>query len=174
MKIISGKYKNKKLISLSENTKPTSSFVKEAVFNMLYEINGTVLDLFAGSGNYGFEALSRGAKIVYFNDVDKKAYKSLLINKKTLNLTDEVLLYNLDYLKCLKMLINKNKTFDFIFLDPPYNFTDEEILNILNLTSDISNKIILERDKNSNTIEISNKKIIKQKIYGIKQITIYE
>jgi len=72
MKIIAGKYKNKKLISFSKNTKPTASMVLEAVFNMLYTIDGIVLDLFAGSGQYGFEALSRGASFVYFNDVDKK------------------------------------------------------------------------------------------------------
>lgn len=173
MKITSGKYKGKTLISLSTNTRPTANFVKEAVFNMLFKVNGTVLDLFAGSGNYGFEALSRGADKLYLNDVDKLAYKSLLTNKREINPLEEVIITNLDYQEALQKYQDKKITFDFVFLDPPYNFSDERLKNILEELSLFSDIIVLEREKNSRLIEIDCKKIIKNKNYGIKQITIY-
>ena len=74
MKIISGKHRSRVIKYIkSEKTRPTSNMVREGVFNMLGNINDLlVLDLFAGSGSYGLEALSRGSKFVYFNDIDHK------------------------------------------------------------------------------------------------------
>lgn len=174
MKIISGKYKSKKLISLSKNTRPTANFVKEAVFNMLFKINGVVLDLFAGSGSYGFEAISRGASKLYLNDNDKLAYKSLLTNKSTLKIEEEVIITNLDYLDALNKYKKDKINFNLVFLDPPYNFSDEQLLEILKILENISEIIVLEREKNSNLIILENKEIIKNKNYGIKQIIIYQ
>lgn len=174
MKIISGKYKGKKLISLSKETRPTSSFVIEAVFNMLGYHEGIILDLFAGSGSYGFEALSRGANKLYLNDLNKDAYKSLQANKKTVNAIEEVVVSNLDYKEALLSYKKSNIYFEIAFIDPPYNFSDEEILNILTELTKMTRVIVLEREKNSSIIEISDKEIIKNKNYGIKQIIIYE
>lgn len=174
MKIIAGKYKNKKLISFSKNTQPTASMVLEAVFNMLYTIDGIVLDLFAGSGQYGFEALSRGASFVYFNDVDKEAYRSLLVNKSNLKLKNELKITQLDYLEALKYYRKKTLFFEIVFLDPPYQFNDEMIAELLDQVSLVSKTIVLERAKKSSVITISNKKIIKEKNYGKKKIIIYQ
>lgn len=174
MKILAGIYKGKTLVSLSENTKPTSSFVKTAVFNMLFKIEGEVLDLFAGSGSYGFEALSRGALKVYLNDKDKEAYKSLIINKKQLNDDKNIVLSNLDYTEAILKYQILKINFNITFLDPPYNFTDEKIEAVLNEIAKISNIIVLEREKSSKTIELTTKKIVKEKTYGIKKITIYQ
>ena len=72
MNIITGKFKGRKLISLeTEKTRPTLARVKESLFNVIADNieDGVVLDLFAGSGALGIECLSRGAKIVYFNDI---------------------------------------------------------------------------------------------------------
>ena len=117
MRVISGKYKGRKLITPSDKSvRPLSDRVKEALFNII-DVKGTLfLDLFAGTGNVGIEALSRSAKEVYFLD------KSVEIIKKNLELIkpDNAKVLELDFQKSFDYFSKKNIFFDFIFCGPPY------------------------------------------------------
>ena len=106
MKIISGKYKGRKLLGFDiPGTRPTMDRVKESLFAMIQaKIPGSiVLELFAGSGNLGIEALSEGAKTCYFVDKSKKAYQVILNNLKELNISSSV--YFLDYVDLQPSLV---------------------------------------------------------------------
>lgn len=121
MRIVSGAFRAKKLLSPTHDIRPTLDKVKQALFTRLqFEVAGAaVLDLFAGSGALGVEALSRGAGKVVFCDVDSRSValtkKNLQLIKLTQNQTAQV--HKIDYLKFLEVTDEK---FDIILLDPPY------------------------------------------------------
>lgn len=122
MKIITGTAKGMNLETLEgEKTRPTSQRVKEAVFSMLqFDIEGTlVLDLFAGSGQMGLEALSRGAKKATFSDVSRDATDIVIKNAKKAKLFDKCRISTCDYKQMLQGIANKEK-YDMVFIDPPY------------------------------------------------------
>ena len=125
MRIIAGKYKRTPLKTLEgeDITRPTRDMVKEALFSsiMIYS-DTTLLDLFSGSGAIGLEALSRGAKDVTFNDVNKDAVRIIKENLKKVREEREVL--NLDYKLCLAKM--EGRHFDYIYVDPPYAFKEYE------------------------------------------------
>lgn len=118
MRINSGRFKYRKL-EIPESTRPTTEKVREAVFSMLIgKVEGaTVLDLFAGSGSLGLEALSRGAEFCVFNEGDRKNYKVLKNNIENCKAEEISSTYNNDFRKAL---ILANREFDIIFVDPPY------------------------------------------------------
>ncbi|MBE7082108.1 MAG: 16S rRNA (guanine(966)-N(2))-methyltransferase RsmD [Clostridiales bacterium] len=118
MRVISGKYKGKVLKSpSSDNIRPTGDKVKQALFTKLqfFVNDSVVLDLFAGSGALGIEALSRGAKKVFFVDKDARSIKLLKENLKGLDGEHKVI--SCDYLKALDLV---DQQCDLIILDPPY------------------------------------------------------
>lgn len=123
MRIISGKYRGISLIDFSlDTTKPTLDRVKESVCGSLQFLfsNSSVLDLFAGSGAYGIEALSRYASAVDFVDNNKDAIKIINKNLQKIKIpTDSV--YHMDYMQFLKFALSNGKKYDIVFLDPPYN-----------------------------------------------------
>lgn len=120
MRVISGSARGLKLLSLEGlDTRPTLDRVKEALFSMLipYINRATVLDLFAGSGALGIEALSRGSSEAVFVDMNPSAMDIVKKNVALARLTDKASFYqqnSLDYLK------HSDKVFDLIFIDPPY------------------------------------------------------
>jgi RNA methyltransferase, rsmD family len=118
MRINSGRFKYRKL-EIPESARPTTEKVREAVFSMLIgKVEGaTVLDLFAGSGSLGLEALSRGAEFCVFNEGDRKNYKNLKNNIANCKADEISSTYNNDFRKAL---ILANREFDIIFVDPPY------------------------------------------------------
>lgn len=123
MRVISGKSRGKKLISLEgDNTRPTLDRVKEALFNIIqFDIkDAVVLDLFAGTGALGIEALSRGAKEVVFCDKVPDAIKVIKQNVTNTSNLDKATIINKDCKDVLKDLSKQNKKFDIVFLDPPY------------------------------------------------------
>lgn len=154
-------------------TKETASMVREAVFNSLSTINGNVLDLFAGSGSYGFTAISCGASFTQFIDNNLIAFKTIKENIKRLGVEDNAKVYKIDYLDYLK---NCKDSFEYIFLDPPFNF--ENYLDLLISVNKVSNKnttIVLETDKRTKVIEEFEDFIItRNKTYGSKRIVIYK
>lgn len=118
MRINSGRFKYRKL-EIPESARPTTEKVREAVFSMLINrVEGaTVLDLFAGSGSLGLEALSRGAEFCVFNEGDRKNYKILKNNIANCKADEISSTYNNDFRKALTLA---NREFDIIFVDPPY------------------------------------------------------
>lgn len=122
MRIITGKARGTKLLTpKGENTRPTAERTKEAVFSMLqFEIVGReVLDLFAGSGQMGLEALSRGAAHAVFCDRAREAVDVIRANALKTRLAPFCDIYCMDYEAMLASLRRK-KQFDLVFLDPPY------------------------------------------------------
>lgn len=122
MRIITGKAKGAKLLTLEGNdTRPTSERAKEALFSMLqFEIEGrVVLDLFAGSGQLGLEALSRGAERAYLVDSGKPAFEIIKKNVKNTKLEERAVLTCENSSEFLKRQSEREK-FDIVFLDPPY------------------------------------------------------
>ena len=131
MRIITGKAKGIKLFTLDGlDTRPTSERSKEAIFSMLqFEIEGrVVLDLFAGSGQMGLEAVSRGAKRAYLVDRGRGAHDIIKKNIEKSRLSDSCIAICEDSLSFLKNQSGAEK-FDIVFLDPPYatNLIDEAL-----------------------------------------------
>ena len=112
------------------DTRPTSDQIKETLFNMLqYDIPGCYfLDLFAGSGQMGLEALSRGAKKATFCDSSREAIDIVMRNAKKTRLFDKCRISACDYNQMIRGIAGKEK-YDIIFIDPPYK--DKIIAEIL-------------------------------------------
>ena len=177
MKIISGKYKGRVLEGFDiAGTRPTMDRVKESVFAMIqsYLEDATVLDLFAGSGNLGIEALSEGAQEIYLVDKNKKACQVIKrnINKIGIEASD---IFCGDYKSALKKYQEQSIKFDIIFLDPPYQ-TDlvkksMEVIEKYELLS--KNGIIVAESNTLDKIICSDKlEIVKSKKYGDKVVAI--
>lgn len=123
MRVITGQAKGKKLKAPKGlTTRPTTDRVKEALFNILnlYIEDSQVLDLFAGSGSIGIEALSRGAKKSFFVDKSSEAIKCINDNLHHTNLISKAEVYRNDVFNALLLLGRKKEKFDIIFIDPPY------------------------------------------------------
>lgn len=174
MRVISGKYKGRKLKGFDqETTRPTTDRIKESVFSMIQnEIkNSVVLDLFGGSGSLGIEALSNGAKMCYFVEKDKKMGAVLLQNIQKLQI-DNFQLYQNDYLECLKKFKNKIK-FDIVFLDPPYHLNLISIvLSKLKEYDMLNTGAIVVCEYDNELIDDNNYEVIKYKKYNNKNIKI--
>lgn len=122
MRIITGKARGVKLNTLEgENTRPTSERAKEAIFSMIqFDIEGReVLDLFAGSGQMGLEAVSRGAASATFIDKSKDAAKVITQNVEKTKLSPDCRIFNSDVNDFIRVTKGKKK-YDLVFIDPPY------------------------------------------------------
>ena len=150
MKIISGSLKGRTINSYDiEGTRPTMDRVKESLFGMIQNNikNSVCLDLFAGSGSLGLEAISNGSKCCHFVDSNKKCIDTLKENIKKFNISDKAFIYNKDYMDYLK---NCNDKFDIVFLDPPYKMhCINEIIRFLHQNKLLKGKslIICEVDE---------------------------
>lgn len=173
MNITGGYLKSRKLISpKGENVRPTLSKTRESVFNVLSNLidfeGANFLDVFAGSGIMGIEALSRGFERAVFIERDRKTFNLLKENFKNLNLNPK-LLYG-DSSKVLKKIDDK---FDVIYVDPPYReglynivlqtICEKKLLN--------NNGILILEHLKGEEIDFLNFVMLKQKNYGDKTIS---
>lgn len=179
MKIISGTLKGRNIEGYNiEGTRPTMDRVKESLFGMIqdYIKDSTVLDLFAGSGNLGVEAISNGAKIAYFIDNNPEVIKVLNKNIANLDIQSKSRVILSDWKKALNTFATQNIKFDLIFIDPPYAYdVYEKILNkvsTLNLLSD-NGLIIMEYSNLHLPTTYENLTLYKERNYGNKSINIY-
>lgn len=178
MRIIAGKHRGVKLKSVpGNNTRPTSDQVKEAVFNMIgpYFSGGSCLDLFAGSGSLGLEAISRGMDEATFIDRMGIAVKTIHENIKKIRVQDQTKVYRSDSFKALTTLVKEGKHFQLIFIDPPYQFKDiGKYLDIIVKTDLLAKDgmIIYEHDANNPLLSYKNLCKIRESAYGTTAITI--
>lgn len=179
MRIIAGYAKGRKLKSPeNQDIRPTSDRVKEAIFSMIafYLPGKIVLDLFAGTGNLGLEALSRGAKFSVFVDNNREALKLVNQNIKLLGYKDKTSVVFSDALKALDLFRKRNEKFDIVFIDPPYrqSLYGEIIQSIAeNDIIDRSGILIIEHPADIKLKdEYEGLKKIKEKKYGNTSITI--
>ena len=151
MRIISGKFRGLKLYPpLDSNTRPTSDRLKESLFSILeshkYNLNlstSKVLDICSGTGALGIEAISRGAKLVYFIEKDPKATDIIEKNISKLKINNQNEIYiQLIQDDAIKAFEKISAMFDIVFIDPPYNSSIIEEcliglkeLNLINLIS---------------------------------------
>jgi 16S rRNA (guanine(966)-N(2))-methyltransferase RsmD len=178
--IIGGKFKGHKIkLVPSPHTKTTISLVKEALFNTLGNStqNKIFLDLFAGNGSYGFEALSRNAKKVYFVDASFKAFQTLKENHKKLKLDfNQSIIFYSHFIQALKKFQKANLIFDFVILDPPYfkDFYLPAFEYLAKLTH--KNSIIICELHRKIFLPMQIKEFIlqKEKKYGNKKIQFYK
>ena len=182
MRIISGKYKGKKLfLPKDKNTRPLKDLVKVSIFNMLdhsKKINkkledSSILDLFSGSGSFGIECLSRGSKIVYFFENYFEAIKILEKNLSLLKNEKNFKIFKNDCFEFFNSYQKINEKFDIIFLDPPYKIKNiSELLNKIRIFKllDKNGIIILHRHKDEEENFPINFKIVENKKYGISKI----
>lgn len=136
MRIISGKYRNRNL-KTDGHFRPTTDRVRETLFNILQsELEGCVfVDAFAGSGAVGIEALSRGARMVYFLESHRKALTVLEANLLLCGEGAAWRIYSVPVPRALDEVRRKDPAIDLIFYDPPYDFTGYTALleNAVNL-----------------------------------------
>ena len=181
MRIISGNLKGKKLtVPLDKSTRPLKDMVRESIFNVLEHSNklsakinnSKVLDLFSGTGSFGIECLSRGAKNVIFFENYINSLKILKQNILKLKLENKCNIYNFSAYN-LENSNLKTEIFDIIFLDPP--FKDSGIQNLIDQIKNlkIANEkslVIIHRNKKSNDGFSKYLDVIEEKNYGLSKI----
>lgn len=177
MRVITGTAKGKRLITVSGNdiVRPTGEKVKEALFSSIqFEIEGRrVLDLFAGSGQLGIEALSRGAESADFVDCNDASLNAVKKNLENTGLASNATIHKSDY---STFAIRCNKKFDVAFLDPPYQagILEDAVKKTIPLMSDYG-KIFCEHPLEIKLPEhILNFNVYKVYKYGKTLITVYQ
>ncbi len=123
LRIIGGEYRNRILKTpKGEQTRPTLAVMRKAVFDILQSQveNAHFLDLYAGSGAMGLEALSRGAAHATFVETDREAFRCITENARTLLAQDKCTFISYDVLLALKKLAKEEKKYDIVYVDPPY------------------------------------------------------
>lgn len=178
MRVIAGEFKSRQLKSVdSKLTRPTTDKNKENMFNIIgpYFDGGTCLDLFAGSGGLGIEALSRGMDHLYSVDKQYKAFQIIKENISMLKIEDRAKVFKMDYQKALAQFNNDNICFDLVILDPPYGLKiNANIIQYLDENEMLNdNCIIVVEDLNEEILEINKPFVLKRQIsYGITTLQI--
>ena len=181
MRIISGELKGKKLSDpLDKSTRPLKDIVRESIFNILDHSNkisikmnnAKVLDLFSGTGSFGIECLSRGAAEVIFFENYFNSLKILQQNISNLKLENKCEIHNYSAYNLEDSKI-KNRTFDILFLDPP--FKDRKIESLIDQikkirVAGVNSIIIIHRNKKSDDKISHYLDIIEEKNYGLSKI----
>ncbi|KKD47061.1 16S rRNA (guanine(966)-N(2))-methyltransferase RsmD [Listeria seeligeri] len=181
MRVIAGERKGHALKAVpGNNTRPTTDKVKESLFSIIgpFFDGDVVLDLFAGSGGLGIEALSRGAERAVFIDQAQAAIKTIRLNLESCHFTDRAEVYRNEAERALKLLHKNEWKFDLVFLDPPYKKQQLEKLLLqlekLALVSE-NGRIICEHDKEAVMPDtVGNFVKIKAVSYGITVLSIFE
>tara|TARA_Y100001958_G_C21187557_1_gene516306 strand:- start:298 stop:858 length:561 start_codon:yes stop_codon:yes gene_type:complete len=182
MRIISGTSRGKKiLLPKDKNTRPLRDLVKESIFNFLdhskkikFKINkSNILDLFSGSGSFGLECVSRGAKKVTFIENYTKGIEILKKNVASLDVDEKINIINNDCFNYVEKANEPDEKYDLIFLDPPFqekriNFLIDNILEKKFLNKD--GIIIIHRHKKDNDKISKNLNTFEIRKYGISKI----
>ena len=147
MRVVAGEFKGRRLHApRGARTRPTADRVREALFSMLGEVSGArVLDLYAGSGALGIEALSRGAESATFVERDRQALAALRRNLEAVGANAEVIARDVG-----RFLARPAGTFDLVFCDPPYDEASRvaaKLSEALPATLEENARIVTESDK---------------------------
>ncbi|PSL50791.1 16S rRNA (guanine(966)-N(2))-methyltransferase RsmD [Salsuginibacillus halophilus] len=181
MRVIAGKHKGMKLQAPSgSTTRPTSDRVKEALFQKIgpYFENGICLDLYAGSGGLGIEALSRGMNCCVFVEKNKRSAKVVEENIQKAGLMENSEVMRFDAKAALTRLFDREEAFELVFLDPPY--ADQQLamdLQLLQSYQLLQNGAFIVCEHDSSVTppeEEQNMAVIYEKSYGQTAVTIYE
>ena len=184
MRIIGGKNKGKIIyLPLDKNTRPLRDLVKESIFNLIQHSkkigvsisNSNVLDLFSGTGSFGLECFSRGAKFITFVENYDRVLSILKKNISAMNASSSSEIIENNCFELINESKNFSEKFDIIFLDPPYNYKNINFLIDQIIDHKILKKdgIILIHRHKKDDIQITPKlKILDIRKYGLSKIII--
>ena len=183
MRIVAGEFRGRQIVApTGRETRPTTDRVRESLFNKLEHseagIKGRrVLDLFAGSGALGLEALSRGARFALFVDTDAKARGAIRENIEALSLTGRTRLFRRDAYDLGPKPANVGDPFDLVFMDPPY--ADDDLDSVVNalLTGGWVSKdahVVIERGSDQAPISTDDAQLLDQRRYGDCHLFFYQ
>jgi 16S rRNA (guanine966-N2)-methyltransferase len=177
MRVIAGRLGGRRLSApRGRTTRPTSDRVREALFSMLGPIDGaSVLDLFAGTGALGIEALSRGAANVLFVERDAAAVAALKGNLERLELAEPLARVRVgEALVALRSARRAGETYDLVFVDPPYDQlrdSERELSALLPTVLGAGARVVVESDRRA-PAELPLG-VVRRKRYGDTTITIH-
>lgn len=181
MRVISGSRKGRPLQAVpGKGTRPTVDKVKESIFSMIgpYFEGGIALDLYAGTGGLGIEALSRGMDKAIFVDLDRKAIEVIKQNLEKTHFLDKAEVYKNESGRALKALIKRGVKFDLVFLDPPYAHQKIESEIAIFHDHGLLNEaawIVAETDAEFQLADqIGTVQKVKESEYGGTRVTVYQ
>lgn len=179
MKIVSGRWKGRNFYpAKGSSARPTSNIIREALFNMLYGkvVDAVVVDLFAGAGGFGFEALSRGASEVHFCDIERKTVGTIKGYLEEFKADPkEYLLYFMDYKRAVSKMESFGVNADIIYVDPPYKA--KYYKDVMERCKSILKKdglIIFEHDKKVDIETVESYIFESKRRYGTTMISTYQ
>jgi len=180
MRIIAGEYRGRKIKQPGSNeVRPTKDRIREAVFNMIaaYVPGADVLDIFAGSGAYGLEALSRGAEKAVLIENNTGCADIISENINSLGLEECTKIMDMDAFNALELLGTEKDKFDLIFADPPYNEGLGKktliIINHYDILKPIGFLVVEHHNDEDIPGTEGNVSLFKQKTYGKTTISIF-
>jgi 16S rRNA (guanine966-N2)-methyltransferase len=180
VRVIAGTAKGRLLKAVpGTGTRPTTDKVKEAIFSMIgpYFDGGVGLDLFAGTGGLGIEAISRGMNRVIFIDMEQTSIQVIEANLKTIGFKEQAEVYRNEANRALKVLAKRGLKFDLIFLDPPYQMkqADEILLQMqkMDMIQDQAIALVEHEASHAYADEIGRLYVRKRAVYGETAISIY-
>jgi len=171
VRVVAGEFRGRRLAApRGSRTRPTADRVREALFSMLGDVSGArVLDLYAGSGALGIEALSRGAESAVFVERDPRAVAAIERNLESLGVEEEVLREDV-----VRFLRRASGIFDLVFCDPPYDWASRLAGPLTEHLPDVTSedaRIVTESDKR-NPLELPFP-LVTERTYGDTRIAIH-
>ncbi len=180
MRIVAGNFRSRRIEApRSDQTRPTLDKVREAVFNRIgpYFEGGVMLDLFAGSGAVGLEALSRGMERVVFVDRSMEAVDVIRRNIAALGVQQVSSVWKMDWQAALRRCQREALRFDLVYLDPPYQRQPlAEVLIRLEASGLLADNATVIAESLRETVldeQVGQLTKIREAVYGISRISIY-
>ena len=171
MRIIAGSHRGQRIAApKGRDTRPTSDRVRENAFNLIGPVDDAdVLDLFAGSGALGLEALSRGAASATFVESDREACRTINANLDKLKLHGAVLCQDV-----LRALAGDRRTYDLVLADPPYDFDHARVAPHLARLLTEDGVLVYESSGRADPPEVPGLEQRTSRKYGSARLTLYE
>jgi 16S rRNA (guanine966-N2)-methyltransferase len=180
LRVIAGSAKGRALKAVpGMNTRPTTDKVKEAIFSMIgpYFDGGWALDLFAGTGGLGIEALSRGAERAVFVDMERTSIDVVRHNVAAAGFADRAEIYRNEAGRAVKVLAKRGTAFRYIFLDPPYRMKEMDSLMLQLAEYGLAEPgavVVVEHDaEHTYPVNAGDFEQIKRAQYGDTAVTVY-
>jgi 16S rRNA (guanine966-N2)-methyltransferase len=172
VRIIAGEHRGARIFAPKGlDTRPTSDRVREAAFNLIGPVDGAVvLDLFAGSGAMGLEALSRGAASAVFVENDRDACRTIQRNVEKLRVTGA----NLVQRDALQALATDRRTYDLILCDPPYGYADHDRLGPYLARALAPDGLLVFESGTRNEPAVVGLRVRTSRTYGSARLTLFE
>uniref|UniRef100_A0A7V3NUC7 16S rRNA (Guanine(966)-N(2))-methyltransferase RsmD n=1 Tax=candidate division WOR-3 bacterium TaxID=2052148 RepID=A0A7V3NUC7_UNCW3 len=161
---LTGGENKRQRLKIPKGIRPTRAIVKRSIFDTLreYVVDSEVLEVFAGSGAVGFEALSRGATSCVFIEKSREGMLTIIENAKKLGVLNKIRVIKADFVRGLNDLIREQRKFDLIFADPPYDFSNHEEL--------FKRVVLLLKPNGLYLVEVRNKTLLPDNWEGLSKV----